>query len=108
MIAGTVKGVRPARTRMRLVEAPKPTLFDSITRQCCIKRIRLLGRAYQLTWLVDQATFDIPNIDCLSDEGLAALMTQLETARECIAEGVPFEDAGLITNISRRLPEFQS
>ncbi len=106
VLADTVKGVRPAPVKLRLIEAPKPTIFDSITRESCLRRIRFLARSYQLHWLLEQETFDTPGLDCLADERLAATLRKMETARECIHDQVPFEDAGLITDTSQKLARF--
>lgn len=103
VLADTVKGVRPARVKLRLIEAPTPTLFDSITRDSCLRRIRFLVRSYQLHWLLEQETFDTPGLDCLSDERLADTLRKMETARECIRDHVSFDDAGLITDTSQKL-----
>ncbi|KAA2285482.1 hypothetical protein F0415_05925 [Arenimonas fontis] len=85
-----------------------PTLFDSITRESVIRRVRFLRNAYRLDWLVEQACFNQPALDCLPDEQLGALLRDLETARECIAEGIPFEDADLIRSTADQLPDFDS
>lgn len=97
--------LQPARAkpRLRLIATPEPTLFDSITRECCLRRVRLLAKAYGLHWLVEQSVFAKPGLDNLPDEELAALLKQMEHARECIAEGVTFEDAGLVRNTARHL-----
>jgi hypothetical protein len=58
---------------------------------------------YQLGWLVEQATFNTPGVDTLDDSQLSTLLQQMERARECIAEGVSFEDAGLVANTARLL-----
>lgn len=94
-----------SRRAFRLVEKARPTLFDSITRESVLRRIRFLRKAYCLQWLVDQACFDQPSVECLADEQLAQLLRDLETARECIAEGVPFEDADLVRSTASQLPE---
>lgn len=104
VLADTVKGVRPARVRLRVIEPPKPTLFDSITRDSCLRRIRFLVRGYQLQWLLEQETFDTAGLDSLPDKRVASVLATLESARECIAEGIPFEDAGLVSNTAHRLP----
>jgi hypothetical protein len=69
-----------------------------------LKRIRFLRKAYQLAWLVDQHTFDLPTLESLSDEALSSLLRAMEKARECIADGVSFEDAGLVESVACRLP----
>lgn len=105
VIASTVKGVRPAKPALRLVQPPSPVVFDEITRTCVLDRIRSLKRMWQLGWLVDQATFNKPGVDVLRDEELSALLKDMERARECIQEGVSFADAGLVRNLADELPE---
>lgn len=95
-LADKVKGAEPARPALRLVGAPTGPRFDAITRESITRRSRFLARSYQLQWLVDQHTFNVPNIDCLDDRAMSALLNDLERARECVAEGVSFEDAGLV------------
>jgi hypothetical protein len=106
VIANTVKGVRPSnQPKLRLVEKAQPAqLFDSVTRDACLKRIRFLRKAYHLAWLVDQHTFDIPVLENLSDDALSSLLRAMEKARECIADGVSFDDAGLVESVACRLP----
>jgi hypothetical protein len=98
-----VRGAKRASPKLRLIETPKPILFDSITRDSCLTRIRRLARGYQLHWVVEQATFDTPGLDCLDDSQLLRLLEKLEKARECIAEGISFEDAGLVENSAQKL-----
>jgi hypothetical protein len=45
---------------------------------------------------VRQHTFGLPSIDVLEDPDLLELHREMEQARECIAEGIPLEDVGLI------------
>jgi hypothetical protein len=70
--------------------------MDSILREAHVRRISHLKRFYRLQWLVDQATFGVGSVDDLDDAALAALLADAERARECLAEGISFEDAGLI------------
>lgn len=51
---------------------------------------------YKLRWLVDQHVFGLPSIDYLNDADLLELHREMEQARECIADGIPLEDVGLI------------
>lgn len=100
MIAKEISGA-PARPKLRLVtaddfEAPKS---DPVTRDCRLQRVRWLSKTYQLKWLVGQHTFGRSGIDCLEDGELADLHSEMERARECIVEGIPLEDVGLIRNI---------
>ena len=94
-----------SRPRLRLIEAAKPTIFDSITRDCILKRVRFLRRSYRLDWLVEQASFNHASLDCLPDEQLSSLLKDMEAARECIAEGIPFEDADLVRSTALHLPD---
>lgn len=88
--------VEHARPKLRLIRPPRPTRFDSITRDCCIRRIRDLQRLYGLQWLVRQEIFDQPSLETLEDDALLALHKTIEGAAECIREGIPLEDAGYL------------
>lgn len=91
-------GEAPVRPRLRLVVAdtPSPAEDDAVTRDCRLKRIRWLAKAYGLRWLVDQHCFGRSGPDCLDCDELVALHNDMERARECAADGISFEDAGLI------------
>lgn len=106
VLANTVKGVRPARVRLRMLEPPKPTLFDSITRESCLRRIRFLVRHYRLQPLLDQETFDTPGIDCAQDAEVSRILKLMETAAECLRDGISLEDAGLIRDVSHHLDRY--
>jgi hypothetical protein len=106
-LARKVKGEGPKKPKLRLIQPTPKAIYDSITRACILDRIRTVRRMWHLGWLVDQATFNQPNLDALSDEALAALLRDLERARECIAEGIPFEDAGLVRNLAEQLPDHE-
>lgn len=103
VIAARVSRGQPTRPLLRVVPKPKPTLFDSITRESIFRRVRFLRDRYQLQFLIDQATFNLPNMDCLEDAQLSQLLKDMEAARECIADGIPFEDRGLI--LRSEIPE---
>lgn len=107
VLAETVKGVRPAKVRLRLVEPPRPTMFDSITRESCLRRIRYLVRQYRLRPLLDQEMFDTPGIDCADDAEVARILRLLEKAAECLREGIPLEDTGLIRDVSHHLDRYE-
>lgn len=55
-----------------------------------------LRKRYGLQVLVDQATFGKGSVDRLEDHELIALHMDLERARECMADGITLEDAGLL------------
>ncbi|GAB3305739.1 hypothetical protein [Luteimonas notoginsengisoli] len=103
VIAARVKGAKPARPILRVVTTPRPTLFDSITRDCIYRRIRWLRKAYSLQFLIDQATFNHPGIESLEDACLSKLLRDMETARECLAEGIPLSDMDIVTDTSAML-----
>jgi len=63
-----------------------------------------LKRFYRLDWLVDQETFNVANVSCLEDCDLIRLLNFMEHARECIVEGIPFEDAGLVRSLRTPAP----
>ena len=96
LISARVQKTRPSKPLLRVINTPKPTIFDSITRDCIYRRIRFLRNAYGLHFLIDQATFNLPNMECLEDADLSRLLDDMEKARECIAEGIPLEDRDLI------------
>ena len=96
VIASTVKGVKPAKPALRLVEPARPRIFDDITRDACLKRIRFLRRAYGLGFMVDQSTFNQLGPESLDDTALSALLKDMEHARELMAEGIDLNDAGLV------------
>lgn len=102
-LAAKVKNGKRARPSLRVVATPRASQFDSITRDCILRRIRYLARAYRLQWLVDQEAFNEPNIDTLEDHALGRLLRKLETARECLQEGISFEDAGLVARVDSSL-----
>lgn len=93
-----------AKPQLRVVTTPKPTLWDSITRECVLKRVRFLRDRWGMHCLVDQATFNVPNLDCLEDEDLARLLHDMEHARECSRDGIDWEEAGLIRSVARHVP----
>ncbi len=73
--------------------------MDDITRQSHVRVIKSLVRAYRqfgFQLLVDQATVGVAGIDDLSDDDLIALHRDLERGRECLADGITFDEAGLI------------
>lgn len=87
---------RSGPPKLRLIVPPSPNLLDPIFREAHLRRIVHLRERYRLHWLVDQATFNAASLSCLEDCDLIRLLADMERARECIADGISFEDAGLI------------
>lgn len=65
------------------------------TRRYYLRRIRWLAECYGLGWQIDQATVGHP-LDSLDDDGLRALLADMEHGRRCCVEGVSHDDAGLV------------
>lgn len=88
----------PPAPRMQQVAPalPQAVCYDSVTRSAVIRRIRDLQRMYPLGWLVRQETFHVPALECLEDEELSCLLSDVERGRECLVEGVGFDEAGLV------------
>ena len=61
------------RPKLRLVENPRPSTIDGVTRDSILRRIRWLRDHYNLGCLIDQATFNTPGIDCLDNDALVRL-----------------------------------
>lgn len=106
VIANTTRGVKPIRPALRVVDGlPSQQTFDSITRAFCIRRIQFLSRSYGLAWLVDQHQLNAPGLESMRDTDLSTLLKEMERARECMANGIPLEDAGIIQDTSGRIDE---
>jgi len=83
--------------RFRVVDPPEQ-LLDAVTRNAYLMRIRTVRDGYRLHWLVNQESFGVSALECLDDATLIDMLQKLEKARECITEGISFEDAGLVIN----------
>lgn len=98
--AAAGKRVRADKQPLRAVddepEVAAPLELDRITRESHLRIIRHLRRRYRLGLLVDQATFGKAGLNDLDDAAVVALHRQLDRARECLEDGVSFEEAGLI------------
>jgi len=73
--------------------------MDEVMRQSHYRMIRSLTRAYRqfgFQLLVDQATMGKSGVDDLSDDELIGLHRDLDRARECLQDGITFEEAGLL------------
>lgn len=93
---------QPMRPALRLVEAPSPKserVMDSVTRESHIRLIRSLRRFYKafgIDVVVDHALLGKGGIDDLEDSELVDLLDRIHRARECVSDGISFEDAGLL------------
>ncbi len=95
--SGLSQGGQRPTPPLRLVGATPPSrIMDSITRESHLRLIRHHKRFYGLQILVDQACMGCGGVDDLSDEAILQLHKDLDRARECIADGISLEDAGLI------------
>lgn len=80
--------------------------MDRICRDSHIRMIRSLVRAYRpfgFQLLVDQATLGRAGMDELDDHELIDLHRAIDRARECLQDGITFEEAGLIKSSSTYL-----
>lgn len=99
LLADKVRGGARAKLRVAKNEPSATEDDDAVTRECRLKRIRWLAKAYGLRWLVDQHCFGRSGPDALGKSELCALHADMERARTCAAEGISFEDAGLIQSV---------
>lgn len=90
-----------SRPALRLVH-PSPVVdtgMDPVTRESHLRMIRQLRRAYRqfgFDLLVAQATMGKTGVEALNDDELVGLHRDLDRARECLNDGVTFEEAGLL------------
>jgi len=90
-------GVPQARPKLQLVSADyQPPPDEIYLRECRLRRIKWLVKAYELQWLIDQHCFGLKNVHVLDSPALQALHRDMERARECITEGIGFDEAGLV------------
>lgn len=84
---------------------PKPALrvvghdMDSVTRESHIRMISSLRKFYKpygMDLLINQALLGKGALDDLEDDELVALLRNIDRARECISDGISFEEAGLL------------
>ena len=103
-LANKVQRGGARKPRLRVIPRPRPTIFDNITREAIIRRICQLRRSYALDLIFDQGVFNTAGLATLEDDALIAMLQKMERARECIAEGVAFDEAGLVENMHEHLP----
>lgn len=73
--------------------------LDDVTRESHLRMVRSLVGAFRhcgFQLLVDQATLGKVGLDELSDDELIELHRNLDRARECMQDGIDFQEAGLL------------
>jgi hypothetical protein len=95
----------PRVPALRIVPPPPPRELDMATREFMLRRIRFLKQRYGLQWIVDQHLISCPSIERLEDRALSTLFTDLERGRQCLADGISFDDVGLIQDTSQFFAE---
>lgn len=90
---------QPAESASRRLILPAhardPDALDEHTRARHERRIRFIAGRYGLQWLVDQH-LDGNTIEGAADAPLLCLLRDCEKALKAVAEGVSFDDAGLV------------
>lgn len=91
------------KASLKLIEVPQPRAtprtMDSVSRESHVRLIRSLRRFYRpfgIEVVIDQALLGKGTIENLDDEELVQLLATIHRARECISDGISFEDAGLL------------
>ncbi|MBB5737190.1 hypothetical protein FHT09_002962 [Xanthomonas arboricola] len=100
-VAGAM-GAKPGKRHLFAVgadgTAPQMTAMQ---RDVLYARLADLVSQYNLGWLIRQDTMEhLGIVECLSDEELRLLMSRVEIAVECVHEGVPFVERGLVKGAS--------
>src|SRR5690606_20597947 len=106
-LARKVQAKTSPNKRLCVIEqpaAPAAVNFDHITRHAVTTRIRRLRDHWHLELLVEQAVFGRAGLCDLNDGELACLLSDLERARQCLNDDIAFEDAGLVQDVSNRIP----
>lgn len=80
-----------------LAPASQRSFLDPQTRECLRTAIRDMARVYGLEWFMRRHTMHVHYaLEHLTDEELVALEKKIDSARECLRDGVSFDEAGLI------------
>lgn len=94
-------GIKTKRKR-RLVMVPDGGFVEgegmtALQRDALYARIRDLAGLYGLAWLVRQECMHVNGImECLTDDGLTALLAKMDRGVEAVMDGVPFAEVGLV------------
>lgn len=91
----------PPRPKLRLIRredlVAEPKGMDAATRDLHYRIARDLARMYGLGWLIRQETEHVGGaMELLDDDELRRLRGKLDRARDCLVEGIAFDDAGLV------------
>jgi len=99
-------GVRTGRKQRRLsvvanTDDGEPARLNALQRDVLYARIADLSQQYALGWLIRQDTMHVHGIvECLPDADLVELLRRVECAVECVHEGVPFVEHGLVRGVT--------
>lgn len=98
-----VKSAPVGKPKLRIVgesgAAPTARRMDDIERESRIRWIQALAKAYRpqgMDLIVKQALIGKRYMSDLSDDELLGLHRDIDRARECMADGITFEEAGLL------------
>lgn len=96
-----VKSAPPGKPALRIVgnvvSLPAATRMDDIERESRFRWIQALAKAYRpLDLIVKQAMIGKRYMSDLTDEELLDLHRDIDRGRECMNDGITFEEAGLL------------
>lgn len=92
-----LKLVNARNVQREIPTAPAPGVLQPFERDIMYSRIRDLARIYGLGLLIRQETAHRSSrMECLDDSELVALLGTMERARECVMDGTPIDEAGLL------------
>ncbi|WP_271678871.1 hypothetical protein [Thermomonas mangrovi] len=91
-------GIKTSRKRRLVVVGDEASEgMSALQRDAIYARIRDMAAMHGLWWLIRQETMPVNGImECLADEQLTALLATVESGVECVLEGVPFVERGLV------------
>ena len=97
---------RPALRIVRKAVSQPYESMDSATRESYVRLITSFRRVYGsfgIDAIIDQALLEKVCIEQLDDQELVDLLGLIDRARECIVEGIGFDEAGLLKARSQPL-----